>query len=82
MVLLDWVIVGLFFTVSLGIGLYFTRRASKGKDDFFLAGRSLGWFVAGTSIVATTFSSDTPQWVAGWSRSQGISGNWFLCSNK
>jgi SSS family solute:Na+ symporter len=77
MVLLDWIIVGLFFMVSLGIGLYFTRRASKGKDDFFLAGRSLGWFVAGTSIVATTFSSDTPQWVAGWSRSQGISGNWL-----
>ncbi|MCH2206876.1 MAG: Na+:solute symporter [Lentisphaerales bacterium] len=74
---IDWLVVILFVAASLAIGLYFTKKASKGKEDFFLAGRSLGWFVAGTSIVATTFSSDTPQWVAGVSRDQGISGNWL-----
>ena len=80
MTIYDWMIVPGFLALSIGIGIYFTRKASRGKNDFFLAGRSLGWFVAGTSIVATTFSSDTPQWVAGWSRSQGISGNWLWWS--
>jgi solute:Na+ symporter, SSS family len=77
MAVLDWIVIVIFMSISIGIGLYFTRLASKGKENFFLAGRSLGWFVAGTSIVATTFSADTPIWVAGWSRSQGISGNWI-----
>ncbi len=80
MAIIDWIILALFIATSIGIGIYFTKRASRGKEDFFLAGRSLGWFVAGTSIVATTFSSDTPQWVAGWSRSQGVSGNWLWWS--
>ena len=78
--ILDWIVVVGFIAASVGIGVYFTKRASRGKDDFFLAGRSLGWFIAGTSIVATTFSSDTPQWVAGLTRDQGISGNWFWWS--
>ena len=81
MAVLDWLVVVGFVAASIFIGLYFTKRASQSEDDFFLAGRSLGWFVAGTSIVATTFSSDTPQWVAGHSRSFGISGNWlWWCS--
>jgi len=81
MAFLDWLIIAGFIAASIFIGLYFTRRATQSGDDFFLAGRSLGWFVAGTSIVATTFSSDTPQWVAGHSRSFGISGNWlWWCS--
>jgi SSS family solute:Na+ symporter len=80
MLLVDWIIVGLFIGLSIVIGLYFSREAARGKDEFFLAGRSLGWFVAGTSIVATTFSSDTPQWVAGLARSQGIAGNWLWWS--
>lgn len=74
---LDWLVVAAFIGSTICIGLYFTKRASRSEDDFFLAGRSLGWFVAGTSIVATTFSSDTPQWVAGHSRSFGIAGNWL-----
>jgi SSS family solute:Na+ symporter len=78
---IDWSIVVMFVLASIGIGVYFTKRASQSEDDFFLAGRSLGWFVAGTSIVATTFSSDTPQWVAGHTRTFGISGNWiWWCS--
>jgi SSS family solute:Na+ symporter len=78
---IDWTIVVLFVLSSVGIGVYFTKKASQSEGDFFLAGRSLGWFVAGTSIVATTFSSDTPQWVAGHTQRFGIAGNWiWWCS--
>ena len=80
MSLLDWSIVGIYLIVVLLIGLYFTRRASKSIDDFFVAGRSLSWFIAGTSIVATTFSTDTPLVVAGISRDSGVSGHWFWLS--
>lgn len=80
MATIDWVIVGLYLASAIGIGLWFTRRASRGTSDFFVAGRSLGWFVAGTSIVATTFAADTPVFVAGMSRSDGISSNWFWWS--
>jgi SSS family solute:Na+ symporter len=77
---LDWLVIGVFIAISVGIGIFFTKKASRSEDDFFLAGRSLGWFVAGTSIVATTFSSDTPLWVAGLTGRLGISGNWFWWS--
>jgi SSS family solute:Na+ symporter len=62
------------------VGVWFTRRASRSTADYFIAGRSLSWFMAGTSIVATTFSSDTPLVVAGISRESGISGHWFWLS--
>ena len=80
MAIIDWLIVGLYVAAAIGIGVYFTKRASKSTDDYFVAGRSLGWFIAGTSIVATTFSSDTPLVVAGISRQSGISGHWFWLS--
>ena len=80
MSLLDWSIVAIYLIIVMLIGLYFTRRASKSIDDYFVAGRSLSWFIAGTSIVATTFSSDTPLVVAGISRDSGISGHWFWLS--
>jgi SSS family solute:Na+ symporter len=80
MATIDWVIVGLYLASAIGIGLWFTRRASRSTADFFVADRSLGWFVAGTSIVATTFAADTPVFVAGISRETGISGNWFWWS--
>ena len=80
MAIIDWLIVGLYVAAAVGIGIYFTRRASKSTDDYFVAGRSLPWFIAGTSIVATTFSSDTPLVVAGISRQSGISGHWFWLS--
>ena len=69
---LDWVVVGLYLAIVLGIGLHFARRASRGTTDFILAGRSLPWWVAGTSIVATTFSSDTPLQVVKLVRQGGI----------
>lgn len=80
MAVLDWLIVASYVAAAIGIGIYFTRRASKSTDDYFVAGRTLPWFIAGTSIVATTFSSDTPLVVAGISRHSGISGHWFWLS--
>lgn len=77
---IDWSIVGLYAFIALAIGFYFTKKASKGIEDFFVAGRSLGWFVLGTSMVATTFSADTPLFVAGISRTSGIFENWLWWS--
>jgi len=73
----DWLIVGVYVAAAIGIGVMFTRRAARSTTDFFVAGRSLPWFIAGTSIVATTFSSDTPLFVAGMSRTEGVWSNWF-----
>ncbi len=73
---LDWTIVFSYMAFSLILGLYFTRRASSSTDEFFLSGRSLPWWLAGTSMVATTFSSDTPLYVTGLVRSHGIYENW------
>ena len=80
MTAIDWTIVGLFVSASLFIGLWFTKRASASTDDFFIAARSLPWYIAGTSMVATTFSSDTPLFVAGAVRDGGIYANWFWWS--
>jgi SSS family solute:Na+ symporter len=77
---IDWTIVGLYVASAIGIGAWFTRKASQGTSDFFVAGRSLGWFVAGTSIVATTFAADTPVFVSAMSRTDGIAANWFWWS--
>jgi len=80
MVFWDWLIVGAYVAGAIAIGAFFTKRAAKSTTDFFVAGRSLPWFIAGTSIVATTFSSDTPLFVAGMTRKSGISSNWFWWS--
>jgi Na+/proline symporter len=73
----DWVIVAAYFAVSLAIGLYYTRRASKSMNEFFISGRAIPWWLAGTSMVATSFSSDTPLFVTGLVRSKGIYENWM-----
>ncbi len=75
--LIDWLIIVLFLVVSLGIGLYMSRRASRSTGDFFLSGRNLPWYVAGTSMVATTFAADTPLAVTELVAQSGISGNWL-----
>ena len=72
----DWLIVSLFLAASLAVGLYFTRRASSGLGEFFLSGRRLPWWLAGTSMAATSFSSDTPLYVTGLVREHGIYENW------
>ncbi|MDA8388317.1 MAG: Na+:solute symporter [Nitrospiraceae bacterium] len=72
----DWLIVGAYMALSLLIGLYFTRRASSGLGEFFLSGRNLPWWLAGTSMAAAAFSADTPLYVTGLVREHGIYENW------
>lgn len=74
---LDWTIIAVYFLLSLAIGLYYTKRASASTAEFFGAGRSLPWWLAGTSMVATTFSSDTPLAVTELVYKNGIAGNWL-----
>jgi solute:Na+ symporter, SSS family len=73
----DWVVVGLYGVLALGVGLVFARRAGKGTEEYFLAGRSAPWWLLGTSMVATTFSTDTPNLVTDLVRSGGVSQNWI-----
>jgi solute:Na+ symporter, SSS family len=74
---LDWTIIIVYFVASLAIGLYYTKRASASTDEFFGAGRNLPWWLAGTSMVATTFSSDTPLAVTELVYKNGVAGNWL-----
>ncbi len=74
---LDWAIIALYALVTVGLGLAFRRRASTSTSEYFLSGRSLPWWVLGTSMVATTFAADTPLAVTGFIRNQGIWYNWF-----
>ncbi len=73
----DWFVIAIFLLVSIGIGLYLSRRASRSTSEFFLSGRNLPWYVAGTSMVATTFAADTPLAVTELVAESGISGNWL-----
>jgi SSS family solute:Na+ symporter len=77
---LDWIVVAAYFLVNLLIGLYYRRKASKSTDDFFVSGREVSWWLAGTSMVAATFAADTPLAVTGLVASQGIAGNWIWWS--
>ncbi len=77
---IDWLVVALYVTIAMVLGFVFAKKASHNTTDFFIAGRSLPWWIAGTSLVATTFSTDTPLYVAGLSRNEGIQGNWFWWS--
>jgi len=73
---LDWGIVGAYLVASLLLGVYLSRRASGSMVDFFVGGRALPWWLAGTSMAATTFSIDTPLYIAGVVGTRGIAGNW------
>ena len=73
----DWAVIGGFFAATLGIGLYFARRARSSLADYFVAGRKMTWWVAGTSIVATSFAADTPLVISKWVRTSGLERNWF-----
>ena len=76
MTTLDWVIVALYMVITLAMGIYLARKGSGGMVDFFVGGRTLPWWLAGTSMAATTFSIDTPLYVAGVVGTRGIAGNW------
>jgi SSS family solute:Na+ symporter len=73
----DWVIIAGFFALSLGIGLAYKGKASESYVEYFASGRSLPWWIAGTSMVATTFAADTPLAVTGLVAKHGLAGNWF-----
>jgi len=74
---LDWAVVAVFLVGVLGGGLWFSRRASASFEGFFLSGRSLPWWLAGTSILATSFASDTPLHTTRVIREEGLGGAWF-----
>lgn len=74
---LDWVVIIGYLLVNLAIGIYYRRRASGNTEDFFISGRDVSWWLAGTSMVATTFAADTPLFVCGVIARQGIAGNWI-----
>ena len=73
---LDWGIIVIFFMLSLGIGIWASTRAGKDTESFFLAGKDMPWWLLGVSMVATTFSTDTPNLVTDLVRQNGVSGNW------
>jgi SSS family solute:Na+ symporter len=74
---LDWAVVALYFAFNLGVGLYYRARAKTSVDEFFLSGRNVPWWLAGTSMVAATFAADTPLAVTGMVAVGGIAGNWL-----
>jgi Na+/proline symporter len=74
---LDWTVIAAYFLFNLGIGLYYARRAGGSTNEFFLSGRNVPWWLAGTSMVATTFAADTPLAVTGFVAKNGIAGNWL-----
>ena len=77
---LDWIVIAAYFLLNLAIGLYYARRARGSTTDFFLSGRDVPWWLAGTSMVATTFAADTPLVVTGLVARYGIAGNWLWWS--
>lgn len=77
---IDWMIIAGYFLVSLAIGIIYTSRASKNTTEFFVSGRDVPWWLAGTSMVATTFAADTPLAVAGLVVQNGVAGNWLWWS--
>lgn len=77
---MDWAVIGLYFLFNLAIGWYYKSRAGKNVGEFFLSGRDVPWWLAGTSMVATTFAADTPLAVTGMVARYGIAGNWLWWS--
>ena len=74
---IDWLVVALYFALNIGIGFYYKARAGSSVSEFFLSGRDVPWWLAGTSMVATTFAADTPLVVTGLVATRGIAGNWL-----
>src|SRR2546421_6913505 len=75
--ILDWSAIVAYLAITLFLGLYFRGRSSKSVDDYFVSGRNVSWWLAGTSMAATTFAADTPLRVTGLVYTQGIAGNWL-----
>jgi SSS family solute:Na+ symporter len=77
---LDWSAIVAYLLITLLLGLYFKSRSGKSVDDYFVSGRNVSWWLAGTSMVATTFAADTPLLVTGLVFRQGVAGNWLWWS--
>jgi solute:Na+ symporter, SSS family len=76
MAFFDWLVVAVYCLISIFLGVLFTKKASEGIESYFASGRTLSWWLAGTSMAATAFSSDTPLLITGIVRRKGIWGNW------
>ena len=74
---IDWTIILVYIAFSLGVGIYFSKRAKSSTEEYFLSGRTLPWWIVGTSMVATTFAADTPLAITEFVRGPGIWQNWF-----
>jgi SSS family solute:Na+ symporter len=77
---LDWLAIAGYLLITLVLGLYFRRKSGKSTGEYFVAGRQVSWWLAGTSMVATTFAADTPLAVCGLVYTQGVAGNWLWWS--
>lgn len=73
----DWLVIAAYFVLTAGVGMAFARRGGRSLSDYFVSGRSLPWWLAGTSMVATTFAADTPLAVTGMVAKNGVAGNWL-----
>ena len=73
---LDWIIIFSFFGLFIAVGLYYAKKSGKNSKEYFLSGRKMPWWLLGISMVATTFSADTPNLVTNIVRESGVSGNW------
>jgi solute:Na+ symporter, SSS family len=76
----DWIAVAAYLLITLFLGLYFRGRSGKDMSEYFVSGREVSWWLAGTSMVATTFAADTPLVVTGLVYKNGIAGNWIWWS--
>jgi len=74
---IDWAIVIAYFVLSAGVGFYFTKKGGESLSEYFLSGRNVPWWLAGVSMVATTFAADTPLVVTGLVVANGVAGNWL-----
>src|SRR5438270_5356988 len=79
--LIDWIVIAGYLLINLMIGIYYRRHAGGNTQEFFISGRNVSWWLAGTSMVATTFAADTPLFVSGVVATQGIAGNWIWWSS-
>ena len=76
----DWIIIVVYFALTLLVGMLASRGVGKNAHSYFLAGGNMPWWLLGVSMVATTFSTDTPNLVAGLVREKGVAGNWLWWS--
>ena len=74
---IDWILIIVFFSIVLAIGIIVSKKSGKNTSEYFLSNRSLSWWLLGFSMVANTVSTDTPKLVTDIVRNNGVSGNWI-----